>query len=115
MTDNTPSNHRSFSTKEERDGGDSSWNPSKLFSCCGAGIMDGSPEQILLSRNSGSEIVSKTGTEFEEAAARLLRAGLSKRDAKEKSPTFTSMAHIRQSETWDCGRLHFKMQSFPCF
>jgi len=111
MTDNTPSNPRSFPTKEERDGEDSSWNPSKLFSCCGAGIMEGSPEQILLSRNCSSQVVPKTGTEFEEAAARLLRTGLTKRDTKEKSPTFTSMAHIRQSETWDCGMLHFKMQS----
>ena len=72
------------------------WNPIKLLSCCGAATAT---EQVtLIHEQIPPMIASENSSDFEDAADVLLRSRTSHRGGH------TRIDHIRQLETWDCGR-----------
>lgn len=70
------------------------WNPVKLLTCCGAAteLVSLTHEQIP------PMIASENSSDFEDAAETLLRSRTNLRGR------YTRINHIRQLETWDCGR-----------
>ena len=82
---------RSSCAEEEANDGDIRiWNPVKILDCCGA-------EQI---ETTHPVIASENSSDFEDAAQRLLRS-------RGHKGSYTKIKHIRQSDTWDCGRFKY--------
>jgi hypothetical protein len=83
------------SSMEETNGG-----LSLLLACCGV------LKAPALAEEENNSFDSIERQKYEQAAFQLLRT-------KSSSPSnFTRILHIRQTETWDCGKLFFRHDAF---
>ena len=88
------------------------WNP---LECCGP-VATTTAEQLDLFSSHDDEtmppmIASEISSDFDDAADRLLRS----RTGHQQGTSYTRISHIRQLETWDCGRYRCADMEHFCF